>query len=327
MDARGRPDHSKLAFAVLILRSVMTGIPLAHADEEIRLEGRVGLELRVRDRIEEASFDREAELSLSTGRREGIKAVMELNATAESSGVDLEGLYLDYKPPEGSGSGKRWRLGQSRIRFGLDADQGTEKRLALGRSAVYRALQAFSYVGRDMSLALSFGGLEERSVVHEISLHGSSAFKAAAIYRMELGLGTSARIISTSLVQRKLVDGTGRYSGAQAFSYTDALGAARVEGELFAGSDPIESARLSAQGIAEGVYFAAVKVGSSWRLGKAEPFARASAVFHQVPRWGDREQEWTLGTRYFAQERFQLGIELGFVGSSSQGLLAARYFF
>lgn len=293
----------------------LLAVPAFAEKRELKVRGALNFELGAEDRYSTGSLKKEGRLEVSTRRRGGVRGVTDVEISSDSRGLQLRELYVDYK----TGSGSIIQAGQAKKQFGLEWDLDLKDRLTLQRGPVYRKLAAFGYVGRDSLLRL---GME----AHDFSLHSSEGLNVPMLYRHRGRLDEETDLLTYTLVQADSFEKCWVVSPVQALTYVRRGSVTRLEGELFAGRDPIESQFQAPRN----VYFGAMTLGAAWRRGRLEPFARATGIVHDLSSWENPTLELTLGSRLRFAEGFEAGGE-GYLSrgpDSAQGLLlATRYFF
>jgi len=316
---------SMFALGLLIL-------PVSKASAaDFKFDGSVSIGGRVKgDKSGEAQH--EAKLDLSTKRKDGTRAVIELEGESDDDRVKLREAFIDHRF---AGDGEKDAdtaqstlvFGQTKKILGLEYENGDKARPLLRRSIVYRRMEEFGYVGRELivryetestptTAGYSLGGGYARS----LDAHLLASLRSAGV---DGEASSPWRTGAWILLQRDRIDGGNQFAYALMTSLWRRTESRTTEVEAVYGLDPFESEFHRLFGDKKPRNFAGLKLLHAWRTGSdldkgLEPITSASVLVHDVDDADFNSLSLLLGMNWRFSKELVLGFNVEGIATNSR---------
>jgi hypothetical protein len=328
----------------IILSLLFLSTPISSSAHELplKLNGRFNLEMEQTDSFREVHFKQHVRLDINTKRVEGWRGIAKIEAASRSSLAEMKELALQHRAKNDN----RFIFGQTRQPFGLESEFNRQERLALSRTAIYRKLGAYSFVGRNTTFGYEVRNPFQSKTIHGFSIHSADAFNFSGVYQFQYHWENDTAIRFYNLIQatrRNISWSDSVTSTAHAIGFHHAPNHLRIDAEIIIGKDPLETEFHTVRGEPKNVIFSTAMFGGSYRLLKFQPFLIGSFIFHEISSIQDQTQEILFGTRYHVHSDLHFGLEMRLARSSGNFIdgthpyqkpdsntgitIAARYFF
>ncbi len=290
--------------------------------ESIKLDGRLDVGFKIKG-TENGSSEVEAKLKLKTKRRKGTRAVMRLEASYEEREAYIQEGFIDHKFKNGN----RLEFGLNRKRFGLEYEFSSDEHPLFKESILYRKLEDFGFVGRELLIRLIGAANEEGDdAPFAVSAGYSESLDTHVNGHYQWNLSdTGTKLGTWLLVQNDRIDSATQVSWVHGWALWQRNSARHWEVELMGGMDPFETEFEKTFGDGSKVYFYGFKGMWSYRIGDGdlqeetwEPIFLLSHVVHDSREPDYNSLQVGLGMNYHFHKDFLVGLQLDGVGTNSR---------
>ena len=294
----------------LILFTLLLLLPLKPAKgKPVKLSGWIETGLKATPSGESFSGGR---VKIKTKRKMGARGVLSYEAnTSETS--SLKDAYIDYKLDDS----QKVQMGQAKKRFGYEYDTGKLKRLAIKRSPLYRKLETFSYVGREMVFRYE---KEAESYHLDLSMGYNETQDAHFLSHYKWLISPKDSLSAFLLLQSDVIFEGRQNVFAVDFSYSHKGETTSALFELLGGIDPDASQveKLYYQG--ETIYFWGAKWQQGFRLEneKTTLFYQLTYIAHDTKEKEDNTLAGLLGVNHLITPHLQAALNLTFEGERTK---------
>jgi hypothetical protein len=281
---------------------------------DIKFEGEVTSGVEVVE-FKNGKSTTEAELSLETDRKEGVKAVLEFEVSNVDTELELEEIYIDKKQESGSNI----ILGVTKKILGLEYEQSDNKRLPISRTLIYRKLDTFAYVGKETTLR--YESDQESGTYYTLSAGYAASLDYNIMGLVQTEISSNLSFLWTGLVQSDKITNGRQMVWATTFSLLLDSEASTLESELIGGQDPFESDFEKTFGDGRKVIFAGAKFLYGLKLGDNDqyrPFFSYSNVRHDLKYVRYYSDEYLFGLEFNATKMLSFAGNLNLVSSNSR---------
>lgn len=307
--------------------------------KQLEIEGviEVGGEATLTDRGETYQ---ELKLKLKSPKRQQYRAYVRLEGESDENSVRMQEVFVRRYFQE-----DRLDFGLAKKRLGREYHLDEDLRPTIRRTLVYRRLEEFAYVGRELSLRLFREEAENGDKDFSLSLGYSESNDAHVIGHVRYPIGTSAWQLGTSLLMQ-----LDRTDDAKQFAWLHVLSidwqgeGQSFDTEAFLGLDPYNSHFESLYGSGRKVHFAAMKSlwAKKWNFAEGlagELVMSASALLYDLKEPGFVSYSALTGWNQSFSNDFQLMLQVEAIANNSRLehgrftfndsnlMLAAKYFF
>lgn len=327
----------KLLICFLLL-TVSTHV--AFGKKDVEFSGRLNVEFQAKEAFRIAESEEEGVLQFKTKRYESTRAVLEMRGSTQSQNIFFREAFIDHKFKK---SGDRIRIGRDKKRFGLEFERPMRDRIALVRGPIYRKMEAFAFVGRDLNFTYRWGDDEDYSKDHfRLAYHSAGGVAHGLIFHWRTGT-EKFQYSQWTLLQ---ASENGGQKVESAWGHISSIwwesNKWRGSAEIVLGKDPLETVFQKNLGNSKNILFAGAKAEFSVFIGKWEPILQANFIMHDMDRPSFQTFQGLGGFRYYFTERFRLGLNIEYLTSAAtfgvtrffeitdtqtNGLLTARFFF
>lgn len=295
---------------------------LAFGDGGVKYEGRLDAGFKSQGSRNGAS-DLDAKIKIKSKREEGTQAVIQLRGTYEERSAFLQEGYIDHKFDDDS----RLEFGLNKKRFGVEYELSEDEHPLLKRSILYRKLETFGYVGRELIVRYA-GATDENGDDAPFTLSAgyseSLDTHISGHYQWNLG-GDGVKLGTWGLVQNDRIDANYQVGWIHGWALWERQERQHWEFEVMGGTDPFETEFEKTFGDKKKILFYGLKGMLARRLGEGslqdrcwEPLVLVSVAVHDSRQPDYNSIQGLLGVNYHFHKDFMLGLQLEAVGTNSQ---------
>ncbi|SMF22706.1 hypothetical protein [Pseudobacteriovorax antillogorgiicola] len=253
------------------------------AFSSVKTKGRIKLGAKFSD-TRDFESDGALKLEWDTKRRKGVEVIASVEGQYSEGEMALEDLYLNYEASEAQSVD----LGITKMKFGYEYDLGSQKRLLLDRSYIYRKLEEFGYVGRSMQARYR---VDSDSSRHTWSLGLTGTREALAIYNYNYRKN-DWRFDSWSQIKQYRANRRSILAAVQNLGLRYKSSSHTVlELEGLIGVQPERTAYLNDTMEPERIYFSALKLAAGYSYDAFKPLASVSLYKDRL----DKDEGYDLG--------------------------------
>ncbi len=307
--------------------------------KKLEIEGviEVGGEATLTDRGETYQ---ELKLKLKSAKKQQYRAYVRLEGESDENAIRMQEVFVRRYFQQ-----DRLDFGLSKKRLGREYHIDEDLRPTIRRTLVYRRLEEFAYVGRELSLRLFREEAEKGDQDFSLSLGYSESNDAHIIGHVRVPLGSSAWHLGSSLLlQLDRTDDAKQFAWLHVLSLDWQGEGQSFDTETFLGLDPYNSHFESLYGSGRKVHFGAMKSlwAKKWNFAEGlagELVMSASALMYDLQEPGYLSYSLLSGWNQFFSKDFQLMLQCEAIANNSRlehgrftfndsnVVLAAKYFF
>lgn len=286
---------------------------------DVKIEGRVSVGTESMEFKNGRSYY-DAEIDFETKRKEGTRAVASFRAKSKDTAVVVEDAYIDHKLDDG----EFIHAGQTKKILGLEYHQSDRDRLTITRSPMYRKLEEFAYVGREMTIRWEQEpDLKAGERGYQASIGYSESIDANVIGHVEQPFADGDLSVGAwIMLQSDRIDAGRQLVYATIMSLWSNRSDHRFQLEAMAGKDPYMSEYSRAFGDGKPVHFAGVKAQYGLGIKTAaanllEPLLQTSVTTHDLNTPGYNTIQILLGLNFWTSEALRLSFNVEGIGTNS----------
>jgi hypothetical protein len=308
MDIWKKTPRSLITASILFLILSTSFVPPARCQAKTTISGwlRAGVEYFYNERFRENFYRGKIQLNVDVDKN--LEAQLDIRGESDTHEMELREAFLTVD----LGKIKGLDIGQSKKQFGIEYQKSKEKLLTVERTLIYRYLEPFGFVGRDLNfryyrkarsdvrrggIAIGLGYSEDHNVTvvgHSTRLNtlGSFALGASALVQLDKISGGSQTVWALG---GELLRDTEKH---------------HVEIEAMIGQDPFESEFEKSFGDGKNVYFAGGKFlyGHYFSKSRLEPVLVSSLLVPDLEAFDINTIEFLVGLNYYAVPSLRIGL-------------------
>ena len=299
--------RANLKFSAIITVFLINAVPL-YGQAKTTISGwlRTGTEYVYNNRFRENFYRAKVQFNVKVDKN--LEAQIDIRGESESHAMELREAFFTAD----LGKAEGLDFGQSKKQFGLEFQKSKEKLLTAERTLLYRYLEPFGFVGRDVSFryyrkaradvrAGGFSLAAGYSEDHNITLVGHST-RLNALGSLALG--------ASGLVQLDKIAGGSQTVWALGGEILRDTEQHHVEIEAMLGQDPFASEFEKSFGDGKNVYFAGGKIlyGHYFKKSRLEPILVSSLLVPDLNNVDHNTIQMLVGLNYYAMPALRIGL-------------------
>jgi len=304
-----KPPHLKSSAALFFVAVALSGSSQpAWGQAKTTISGwlRAGVEYFYNERFRENFYRGKVQFNVKADKN--LEAQIDIRGESDTHEMELREAFLTVD----LGKAEALDFGQNEKRFGVEFQKPKEKLLTAERTLLYRYLEPFGFVGRDVNfryyrkakpdgrrrgISLGLGYSEDHNVTavgHSTRLNtiGSFALGASGVVQIDKIAGGSQ---------------TAWALGGELLRDTEKH---HVEIEAMIGQDPFESEFEKSFGDGKNVYFGGGKIlyGHYFTKSRLEPVVVSSLLVPDLDAFEVNTIEFLVGLNYYAASSLRIGL-------------------
>lgn len=298
---------ASLRFSVIVILFLLNPAPI-YGQAKTTISGwlRTGTEYVYNNRFRENFYRAKVQFNVKVDKN--LEAQIDIRGESDTHEMELREAFFTVD----LGKAKGLDFGQNEKQFGLEFQKPKEKLLTAERTLLYRYLEPFGFVGRDVNLryyrkarsdvrrggiALGLGYSED----HNITAVGHSA-RLNALGSFALG--------ASGLVQLDKIAGGSQTVWALGGEILRDTEKHHVEIEAMFGQDPFASEFEKSFGDGKNVYFVGGKIlyGHYFTKSRFEPVVVSSLLVPDLETFDLNTIELLVGLNYYANSALRIGL-------------------
>jgi hypothetical protein len=282
--------------------------PPARSQAKTTISGwlRTGVEYFYNERFRENFYRGKVQFNVKIDKN--LEAQIDIRGESDTHEMELREAFFTAD----LGKAKGLDFGQSKKQFGIEFQKSKEKLLTVERTLIYRHLEPFGFVGRDVNfrfyrkarsdvrrggLSLALGYSEDHNVTavgHSTRLNtlGSFALGASGLVQLDKIAGGSQTVWALG---GEILRDTQKH---------------HVEIEAMIGQDPFASEFEKSFGDGKNVYFCGGKFlyGHYFTKSRLEPVLVSSLLVRDLEAFDVNTIEFLVGLNYYAASALRIGL-------------------
>ncbi len=291
--------------------------PADFEKSKLKFEGRVSIGAKAEEfKNGESYYD--AKLEFETKRRAGTRAVASFVGKSKNTNVVVEDTYLDHKFSDND----QVLFGQTKKRLGTEYMEADAERLTIQRSPIYRKLEEFAYVGREITARYEHPASGD-NLGYAFTLGYAESLDLNTTVQVTKPLGDHWYAGTWLLLQSDRIDAGRQIVYNQFLSLWTQQEAHRWQAELVYGKDPYESEFNKTFGDNRAVHYAGLKTQYGYRISTGkddsfEPLIQLSAIAHDLKSPAYNTFQALVGCNWYLDPALRIALNIEGLGTNSK---------